>query len=71
MIKTMTNFTPQLEDATDDQLKHLIGEASPNFASLASDELTRRVSKKLNIAMIVLTLAILVLTAVLVWQGVK
>lgn len=42
----MSNFSPKLEEANEVYLLHLINESSPQFGSLASDELTRRESKK-------------------------
>lgn len=44
----MSNFSPKLEDATDDQLKYWINETDARLASLASDELTRRRLKELQ-----------------------
>lgn len=44
----MSNFSPKIEEATDDQLKHWTSETSPGYASLASDELTRRALNKLQ-----------------------
>ncbi len=44
----MSNFSPKLEDATDDQLMYMVNELSPTFTVLASDELTRRTLKKLQ-----------------------
>lgn len=38
----MSNFSPKIEDANDEQLKHWLNESRPDYASLASDELTRR-----------------------------
>src|SRR3989338_6442500 len=38
----MTNFSPKLQDSTQDQLLQLINQSSPHYGSLASDELTRR-----------------------------
>jgi hypothetical protein len=36
------NFSPKLKNSSYDKLEHLINETSPDIASLASDELTRR-----------------------------
>ena len=44
----MSNFAPKLEDSNDDQLRHSINEHNPHFASLSSDELTRRTLNKLE-----------------------
>jgi hypothetical protein len=45
----MTNFSPKLEDQSDIQLRNNINENhSPDFASLSSDELTRRSLAKLQ-----------------------
>lgn len=44
----MSNFSPKLQDSTDDQLWHLINESNPNYAMLASDELNRRSLNKLQ-----------------------
>lgn len=44
----MSNFSPKLEKATNDQLLYMINELSPNFTILASDELTRRTLEKLQ-----------------------
>lgn len=44
----MSNFSPKLEDATDEQLMHMVNELSPTFTVLASDELTRRTVGKLE-----------------------
>ncbi len=44
----MSNFSTKLENQSDDQLRNIINEESPNFASLASDEITRRELKKLG-----------------------
>ena len=44
----MSNFSPKLEDSTDVQLRHSINEHNPHFASLSSDELTRRALNKLQ-----------------------
>ena len=43
----MSNFFPQLEDATDEQLRHMINELDFRVVTLASDELTRRMLFKL------------------------
>lgn len=44
----MVNFSPKLQDSNDDKLWQLINESSPQYGSLASDELTRRNLKKLR-----------------------
>ena len=44
----MSNFAPKLEDSTDDQLRFSVNEHNPHFASLSSDELTRRTLNKLE-----------------------
>lgn len=44
----MSNVSPKLQNSTDEQLWNLINESSPAYASLASDELTRRNFKKLQ-----------------------
>ncbi len=44
----MCNFHPKLEEATDEQLKYMINELDFRVVPLASDELTRRVLKKLQ-----------------------
>jgi len=44
----MTNFSPELQDSTEDQLWQLINQSSPHYGSLASDELTRRALNKLQ-----------------------
>lgn len=44
----MSNFSPKLEDATNKELMHMVNELSPTYTVLASDELTRRVLKKLQ-----------------------
>ena len=76
----MSNFSPKLQDSTDDQLWRLINESSPDFASLASGELSRRRMCQLQITietfnkeasgqtekMIRLTWYIVVLTIVMV-----
>lgn len=74
----MSNFSPKLEDSDEKQLNHLINESSPNFGLLASNELTRRTLRKLdestqrsNRTMILLTIAILFLTAILVGMGLE
>ncbi len=38
----MSNFSPKLQDATDDELMHMVNELDFRIAPLASDELTRR-----------------------------
>jgi hypothetical protein len=44
----MSNFSPKLEDATDEELKHWINEYDFRIVPLASDELTRRHLKGLR-----------------------
>ncbi len=44
----MTNFTPKLEEQSEEQLRFSINEHDPNFASLSSDELNRRSLDELN-----------------------
>jgi len=44
----MSNFSPKLEEATDDQLKYMINELDFRVVPLASDELTRRALNKLQ-----------------------
>jgi len=44
----MTNFSPELQDSTEDKLWQLINQSSPHYGSLASDELTRRALNKLQ-----------------------
>lgn len=44
----MSNFSPKLEDATNDRLKHWTNETNPHFAPLASHELTRRALNELQ-----------------------
>jgi hypothetical protein len=44
----MSNFSPKLEDATDEQLMHMVNELDFRVVPLASDELTRRSVKKLH-----------------------
>ncbi len=44
----MSNFSPKLEDSTDEQLKFSINEHNPHYASLSSDELSRRGTEKLR-----------------------
>ena len=44
----MNNFSPKIEDATDEQLRSGINSHNPHFGQLESDELTRRVIKKLE-----------------------
>ena len=43
----MSNFSPKLEDATDEQLMYMINELDFHVVPLASDELTRRTIRKL------------------------
>lgn len=44
----MSSFTPKLQDSSDDRLRYLIDESNPQYAALASDELTRREMEKLK-----------------------
>ena len=44
----MSNFSPKLENATDEQLYYWINEGSHDVVVLASDELTRRKIKQLR-----------------------
>ncbi|MBL7155074.1 MAG: hypothetical protein ISS88_01025 [Candidatus Portnoybacteria bacterium] len=44
----MSNFSPKLEEATDDQLRYMINELDFRVVPLASDELTRRALNKLQ-----------------------
>ena len=44
----MSNFSPKLQDATDEQLMNMINELDFRAVPLASDELTRRSIEKLN-----------------------
>ena len=44
----MSHFSLKIEEATDDQLKHWTNETNPHYASLVSDELTRRALDKLQ-----------------------
>lgn len=44
----MSNFSPKLEEATDEQLRHGINEHNPHYAQVESDELTRRSLSKLQ-----------------------
>ncbi len=44
----MSNFSPKLENATDEQLMHMVNELDFRIVPLASDELTRRTVKKLE-----------------------
>jgi uncharacterized Rmd1/YagE family protein len=44
----MSNFSPKLEEATDQQLMHMVNELDFRVVPLASDELTRRSVKKLH-----------------------
>lgn len=44
----MPNFSPKLEEQSDDQLKSNLNNHQPGFASLSSDELTRRSLDKLR-----------------------
>lgn len=44
----MSNFSPKLQDATNEQLMHMINELDFRVVPLASDELTRRTIRKLE-----------------------
>jgi len=44
----MSNFSPKLEETTDEQLYYWINEGSHDVVILASDELTRRRIKQLG-----------------------
>jgi len=44
----MSNFSPKLEEAADEQLKYWINEFDFRVVPLASDELTRRTVNKLR-----------------------
>jgi len=44
----MSNFSPKLQDATDEQLMHMVNELDFCVVPLASDELTRRTIRKLK-----------------------
>lgn len=44
----MSNFSPKLQDATDEQLMHWVNENNFQVVPLASDELTRRTLKGLK-----------------------
>ena len=44
----MLNFSPKIEDATEDQLKHWINETSPHYAQIASNEFIKRSILKLE-----------------------
>ena len=44
----MSNFSPKLEDATDEELMNMINELDFRVVPLASDELTRRTIKRLR-----------------------
>lgn len=44
----MVNFSPKIEDATDNQLKHWISESSPQYAQIASNELIKRSISRLE-----------------------
>ena len=44
----MSNFSPKLQDATDEQLMHMVNELDFRVVPLASDELTRRTIRKLE-----------------------
>ncbi len=44
----MSNFSPKLQDATDEQLMNMVNELDFRVVPLASDELTRRTIRKLE-----------------------
>lgn len=44
----MSNFSPKIEDQTEEQLRYSTNEHNPHYASLSSDELTRRALNKLQ-----------------------
>ena len=44
----MSNFSPKLEDATDEELMHMVNELNFRVVPLASDELTRRSVRELQ-----------------------
>ena len=44
----MSNFSPKLEDATDEELMNMINELDFRVVPLSSDELTRRTIKRLR-----------------------
>jgi len=44
----MSNFSPKLQDTTEEQLMHMINELDFRVVPLASDELTRRTIRKLE-----------------------
>lgn len=44
----MSNFSPKLQDATDEQLMHMVNELDFRVVPLASNELTRRTIRKLE-----------------------
>ncbi len=44
----MSNFSPKLEDATDEELMNMINELDFRVVPLASDELTRRTIRRLR-----------------------
>jgi len=44
----MSNFSPKLQDATDEQLMHMVNELDFRVVPLASDELTTRTIRKLK-----------------------
>jgi len=48
LVKFMSNFSPKLQDATDDELMHMVNELDFRVVPLASDELTRRSIRKLE-----------------------
>lgn len=44
----MSNFSPKLQESNEEKLWNLINDSSPNYGSLASDELTRRALSSLR-----------------------
>ena len=44
----MSNFSPKLQDTTDEQLMNMVNEFNFRVVPLASDELTRRAIRKLE-----------------------
>lgn len=44
----MSNFSPKIEDSTQEELLNNINEHSPNFGIISSNELLRREIKKLT-----------------------
>lgn len=60
----MPNFSPRLEDATEKQLTDMIDSIHITYASLASDELSRRQAKKSEISNYRFSVTLMVLTFV-------